>query len=76
MNSNKRKGYESANLIQYQIEKRKPVGTDLGEIFESLSQAAQEIQGFKSGICACLNGRLKTYKKRQWFLLDLEADKI
>ena len=66
-NSNRRKGYESANLIQYQIEKRKPVGTDLGEIFESLSQATQEIQGFKSGICACLNGRIKTYKKDNGF---------
>lgn len=65
------RGYDVANLKKYSIKKRKPVGTDKGEIFESVTQAAKEINCYKSGIFGCLAGRYKTCKGRQWFYLDL-----
>ena len=70
MTNPRRKGYESANLLQYQIEKRKPVANDLGEIFESVTEAAKIIGCHTSGIFGCIKGRPKTYKRRQWFYLE------
>ena len=49
---------------------RKKVGTDLGEVFESLQMAEQITGAHRSSIRKVIAGKCKTAKGRKWFFLN------
>ena len=48
----------------------KPVITNKGEKFESVSEAARQTGGTRSNIRACINGKIKTCVGRTWKYLN------
>ena len=47
--------------------KQVKVGTDMGEIFESVTEAAKQTGAMRANIRACINNKIKTSKGRKWF---------
>jgi len=43
------------------------VGTDRGEIFESVAEAARETGAMRANIRSCIKGNIKSCMKRKWF---------
>lgn len=43
------------------------VGTNKGEIFESVAEAERQTGAYRSAIRACINNKIKTSKGRKWF---------
>lgn len=45
------------------------VGTDIGEVFESVTEAAKQTGAGRANIRACINGKIKTSKGRKWYYI-------
>lgn len=46
------------------------VGTDRGEIFESVTEAAKQTGAKRANIRACINGKIKSSMNRKWFYIN------
>lgn len=46
------------------------VGTDKGEIFESVTEAAKQTGAMRANIRTCIKGKIKTSKGRKWFYVE------
>lgn len=46
------------------------VGTDKGEVFESIAEAAGQTGAARSNIRACINGKIKSSMSRKWFYIN------
>ena len=46
------------------------VGTDRGEIFESVTEAAKQTGAMMANIRACINGKIKSSMSRKWFYIN------
>ena len=46
------------------------VGTNRGEIFESVAEASRQTGAFRSAIRACINGKIKSSMNRKWFYIN------
>ena len=50
--------------------RRKPVGTDRGEIFESVTEASEILKIGRANIRANINGKTSHCLNRQWFYIN------
>lgn len=46
------------------------VGTDKGEVFESVAEAAKQTGAQRANIRACINGKIKSSMHRKWFYIN------
>lgn len=50
--------------------KRVKVGTDKGEIFNSVTEATEKTVAHRANIRSCIKGKIKTCMGRKWFYID------